>query len=71
MAEPKAWIASISGMAAFTAEGTSQTVWWFAAIYFVICFLSLACRALAGVYFEKRQTRVIPAAQTNSSIRKN
>jgi threonine/homoserine/homoserine lactone efflux protein len=67
---PKAWIASISGMAAFTADGTSQTVWWFAGIYFVICFLSLACWALAGVYLEKRQARVIPAAQTNSPIRK-
>lgn len=50
---PKAWIASISGMAAFTAEGPAQTLWWFAMIYFVVCFLSLACWALAGVFLTR------------------
>jgi threonine/homoserine/homoserine lactone efflux protein len=60
---PKAWIASISGMTAFTADGASQTVWWFAAIYFVICFLSLACWALAGVFLSSylQQARYLRA----------
>ena len=47
---PKAWIACISGVAAFTAEGATQTLWWFALIYFVVCFLSLACWAVAGIF---------------------
>lgn len=45
---PKAWLASVAGMGLFAAAGDSPSVWRFAAIYFVICYASLACWAVAG-----------------------
>lgn len=45
---PKAWLASIAGMGAFVADGDALLVWQFAAIYCVVCYLSLACWAYAG-----------------------
>jgi len=45
---PKAWLASIAGMGAFAASGERVLVWQFAAIYFVVCFGSIACWAWAG-----------------------
>jgi threonine/homoserine/homoserine lactone efflux protein len=44
---PKAWIASISGIAAFELEALSPLL-EFVAIYFLICYVSIACWALAG-----------------------
>lgn len=45
---PKAWLASIAGTGAFAASGERALVWQFAAIYFVVCFGSIACWAWAG-----------------------
>ncbi|GGX94559.1 LysE family translocator [Massilia dura] len=45
---PKAWLAAVSGMGAFAASGDAILVWRFAAIYFVVCYLSIACWAWAG-----------------------
>jgi threonine/homoserine/homoserine lactone efflux protein len=45
---PKAWLASVAGMGAYAASGEKALVWQFAAIYFVICYLSIACWAWAG-----------------------
>lgn len=45
---PKAWLASVAGMGLFAAAGDATSVWRFAAIYFVICYASLACWAYAG-----------------------
>ncbi|PXW14981.1 LysE family translocator [Paraburkholderia caballeronis] len=45
---PKAWLASIAGMGAFATSGERVLVWQFAAIYFVVCFASIACWAWAG-----------------------
>jgi threonine/homoserine/homoserine lactone efflux protein len=45
---PKAWLASVSGMGAYAANGNGALVWQFAAIYFVICWLSIFCWAWAG-----------------------
>ncbi|RQH03843.1 LysE family translocator [Paraburkholderia dinghuensis] len=45
---PKAWLASVAGMGAYAASGDKALVWQFAAIYFVICFVSIACWAWAG-----------------------
>jgi threonine/homoserine/homoserine lactone efflux protein len=47
---PKAWLACIAGMGAFVASGEARLIWQFAAIYFVICYLSLACWAFAGTF---------------------
>lgn len=45
---PKAWLAAIAGTGAFAADGDAGRVWQFAAIYCVVCYLSLACWAIAG-----------------------
>jgi threonine/homoserine/homoserine lactone efflux protein len=45
---PKAWLAAVSGMGAFAADGDGVLVWHFAAIYFVVCWLSIFCWAWAG-----------------------
>ncbi|MES2821264.1 MAG: LysE family translocator [Pseudomonadota bacterium] len=47
---PKAWLASLAGMGAYAAEGEVGEVLRFAALYFVICYLSLACWAYAGAF---------------------
>lgn len=50
---PKAWLASVAGMGAFAADGNSATVGRFALIYFVVCYLSIACWAVAGSYLQR------------------
>ncbi|MCR4507876.1 LysE family translocator [Pseudomonas sp. 32.2.56] len=50
---PKAWLASMAGMGAYAAEGDLLRVGQFAALYFVICYLSISCWALAGVYLRQ------------------
>jgi threonine/homoserine/homoserine lactone efflux protein len=47
---PKAWLACVAGMGAFVADGETWRVWQFAAIYLVICYLSVGCWAYAGSY---------------------
>jgi len=47
---PKAWLASVAGMGLFAAAGDIPSVLRFAAIYFVICYASLACWAYAGTF---------------------
>ena len=47
---PKAWLACVAGMGAFAASGEAVLVWQFAAVYFVICYLSIACWAYAGTF---------------------
>lgn len=50
---PKAWLASLAGMGAFASHGDSLLIWRFAAIYFVICYLSIACWAFAGARLQQ------------------
>ena len=50
---PKAWLASVAGMGAFAADGNSATVGCFALIYFIVCYASIACWALAGTYLQR------------------
>ena len=45
---PKAWLACVAGMGLYVADGNSTLIWQFAAIYFVICYGSIACWAYAG-----------------------
>lgn len=47
---PKAWLACVAGMGAFAADGEARLVWLFAAVYLVICYLSIACWAYAGSF---------------------
>lgn len=45
---PKAWLASIAGMGVFVGDGQAGLIGQFAAIYLVVCYLSLGCWAYAG-----------------------
>lgn len=45
---PKAWLAAIAGMGAYASGGEAVRVWMFALIYFVVCYVSIACWACAG-----------------------
>lgn len=47
---PKAWLASAAGMGAFAADGEAGRIGLFAALYFVVCFASLACWVWAGCH---------------------
>jgi threonine/homoserine/homoserine lactone efflux protein len=51
---PKAWVASVAGMGAFAADGDAVLVWQFAALYFVVCYGSIACWAYAGTLLRSR-----------------
>ncbi|HEY2024458.1 LysE family translocator [Paraburkholderia sp.] len=50
---PKAWLASLAGMGAYAANGDGKLVWQFAALYFVICYLSIGSWACAGTFLRK------------------
>lgn len=50
---PKAWLAALAGMGAFAADGAGDRVWIFTAIYFVICYASLACWSYAGAFLRR------------------
>ena len=60
---PKAWLASLAGMGAYASNGDSAQVWQFTAVYFVICYGSIACWAYAGSFLRQylrdaRRTRL-------------
>lgn len=60
---PKAWLASLAGMGAYAADGAPGVVLAFAAIYFVVCYLSIGAWAWAGTVVgrllgEPRRVRV-------------
>ncbi len=50
---PKAWLACVAGMGLFVADGEARQVWLFAALYLVICYLSVACWAYAGTFLRR------------------
>ncbi|HYG89585.1 MAG TPA: LysE family translocator [Azospirillum sp.] len=45
---PKAWIAAIAGMGAYGTGGGTEQIWQFTALYFAICYASIAAWAYAG-----------------------
>jgi len=51
---PKAWLASVAGMGAYAASGDGSEVLRFTAIYFVICYASIATWAFAGMRLQHR-----------------
>lgn len=50
---PKAWLASLAGMGAYAGNGDTMLVWQFTAVYFVICYASIACWAYAGTFLRQ------------------
>ncbi|WP_421781396.1 LysE family translocator [Kiloniella litopenaei] len=59
---PKAWIASISGVTAFTTKGDPSSLFLFCGLYFVICFIGVGAWAVVG-----RQAKVL--VQTEKHLR--
>lgn len=47
---PKAWLACVAGMGAFVANGEARLIWQFAAVYLVICYVSVGCWVYAGTF---------------------
>lgn len=50
---PKAWLACVAGMGLFAADGDAVRVWQLAAVYLVICYLSVACWSYVGTFFRR------------------
>ena len=50
---PKAWLACVAGMGLFAADGEAARVWQLAAVYLVICYLSVACWSYVGTFFRR------------------
>ncbi len=50
---PKAWLASASGIGAYTSANELHQVWVFAALYLPICWLSLASWVYAGAFLRR------------------
>lgn len=50
---PKAWLASTSGISAYTSGDDLNEVIVFAALYMPICWFSLSCWVYAGVYLRR------------------
>lgn len=50
---PKAWLASASGIGAYTSGHNVYEVLVFAALYLPICWLSLSCWVYAGAYLRR------------------
>jgi threonine/homoserine/homoserine lactone efflux protein len=50
---PKAWLASLAGMAAYAADGNATTIAVFGLVYFTVCFLSVGAWAWAGEYLRR------------------
>ncbi|MFI8739827.1 LysE family translocator [Stutzerimonas zhaodongensis] len=65
---PKAWLASVAGMGLFAAAGDAPSVWRFAAIYFVICYASLACWAYAGTFLRQHLNKPARVRLFNRSM---
>lgn len=59
---PKAWIASISGVTAFTTKGDPSSLFLFCALYFVICFIGVGAWAVVG-----KQAKIL--VQTEKHLR--
>lgn len=50
---PKAWLASVAGIGAYTHGGEAALIWLFAALYLPICWLSLSCWLYAGAFLRQ------------------
>jgi threonine/homoserine/homoserine lactone efflux protein len=50
---PKAWLACVAAMGLFAAQGEAARVWQLAAVYLVVCYLSVACWVYAGTFFRR------------------
>ncbi|MEX1058489.1 MAG: LysE family translocator, partial [Natronospirillum sp.] len=62
---PKAWLASASGIAAYTSANDLQQVAVFALVYLPICWLSLSSWVYAGTFLRRYVQRPMVLATVN------
>jgi len=62
---PKAWLASASGIGAYTSANDLPQVLLFASVYLPICWLSLACWVYAGAFLRQQVQRPVVLATVN------
>ena len=55
---PKAWLASASGIGAYTSANDLNQILLFASLYLPICWLSLACWVYAGAFLRRYVQRL-------------
>ncbi len=64
---PKAWLASATGIGAYTQGADSSQLWLFAAVYLPICWLSLSTWVAAGAFL----SRSVKSAATLRAINRS
>lgn len=65
---PKAWLASASGIGAFTRADDLNQVFLFAALYLPICWLSLACWVYAGAFLRRYVQKPVILVSINRTL---
>lgn len=65
---PKAWLASASGIGAYTSANDLNQIMLFAALYLPICWLSLACWVCAGAFLRRYVQRPVVLVAVNRTL---
>jgi len=65
---PKAWLASASGIGAYTSANDLKQILLFASLYLPICWLSLACWVYAGAFLRRYVQRPAVLVTINRTL---
>ena len=65
---PKAWLASASGIGAYTSANDLQQILLFASLYLPICWLSLACWVYVGAVLRRYVQRPVVLKTVNRGL---
>lgn len=65
---PKAWLASASGIGAYTSANDLDQILVFASVYLPICWLSLACWVYAGAFLRRYVQRPVVLVMVNRML---
>jgi threonine/homoserine/homoserine lactone efflux protein len=65
---PKAWLASASGIGAYTSGNDINEIIMFAALYLPICWLSLSCWVYVGVFLRRYVQRPLVLVIFNRTL---
>ncbi|OLF81799.1 MULTISPECIES: LysE family translocator [Marinobacter] len=65
---PKAWLASASGIGAYTSANDLNQILLFASLYLPICWLSLACWVYAGAFLRRYVQRPAVLVTINRTL---
>ena len=65
---PKAWLASASGIGAYTSANDLNQILLFASLYLPICWLSLACWVYAGAFLRRYVQRPAGLVTINRTL---